>query len=394
MAMLANKGKKRVFLPERIRTEHYTGPLFGRFFPQSNVFNVFSDEMLETFEDAERIGEIYAAKPDGMEQSAALTGYWDTVEKGVNKGKEVLRFFSGETFYEAEYYNLVQNIFSRNTGILESDIMGNKCAFILGCGSVGSLVALELARSGVGRFVLIDSDIVEYHNLCRHQCSIMDVGNYKVYAVSKRIKEINPSAQVYCYPDIVEQVSREIFDEYCHPGEAILVGCADNRTADVYANSIAVAFGVPFISIGFWERAFAGEIFYWLPKADMPCYRCALGDGGDLSQRQSTNRRIYTTQEDLSKVNFEPGISVDINFVTTIGIKLILDILNIGNQAFTPRLLEHLRQYTLVCNTNNPKIGGDMAEIFSYPLQVTTSLKVNFSGNCPPCQFADKGDST
>ena len=32
------------------------------------------------------------------------------------------------------------------------------------------------------------------------------------------------------------------------------------------------------------------------------------------------------TQENLAKVNFEPGISVDINFVTTIGIKLILDI--------------------------------------------------------------------
>ena len=189
------------------------------------------------------------------------------------------------------------------------------------------------------------------------------------------------------FPKIVEQVGRKIFDEYCKPGEAILVGCADNRTADVYSNSIAVSYKVPFISIGFWERAFAGEIFYWLPNANMPCYKCALGDGGDLSQRTSTNRRIYTTQENLAKVNFEPGISVDINFVTTIGIKLILDILNMGNEEFTPRLLNHLKQYTLVCNTNNPKIGGEMAEIFSYPLQVTTSLKVSFCKGCPPCKF-------
>ena len=36
------------------------------------------------------------------------------------------------------------DIFSRNTGILESDIMLSKGAIIIGCGSVGSLVALEL----------------------------------------------------------------------------------------------------------------------------------------------------------------------------------------------------------------------------------------------------------
>ena len=376
MIPFKNKGKQLVILPEDYIQSHYTGKLYGKHFEESNVFNIFSSAMLDAYKDVEHIGEIVACKPEA--EVEYLIGYWE---------EDVLKFeYKGE-IYGVECYNLVQNIFSRNTGILESTIMSNKCAFLLGCGSVGSLVALELARAGVGKFVLIDNDIVEYHNLCRHQCSIMDVGQYKVFALERRIKEINPTAQVFCFPKIVEQVGRQIFDEYGQPSEAILVGCADNRTADVYSNSIAVSYKVPFISIGFWERAFAGEIFYWLPNSNMPCYKCALGDGGDLSQRTSTNRRIYTTQEDLARVNFEPGISVDINFVTTIGIKLILDILNIGNVEFTPRLLNHLQQYTLVCNTNNPKIGGEMAEIFSYPLQVTTSLKVSFCKGCPPCEF-------
>lgn len=376
MIPFANKGKQLILLPEDYVKTHYIGKLYGKHFEQSNVFNIFSADMLDAYKTVDCIGEIVSCKPETEEDH--LIGYWD---------QDVLKFsYKGEN-YSIECYNLVQNIFSRNTGILESTIMNNKCAFLFGCGSVGSLVALELARAGVGEFVLIDNDILEYHNLCRHQCSIMDVGQYKVFALERRIKEINPTAQVFCFPKIVEQVGRKIFDEYCKPGEAILVGCAENRTADVYSNSIAVSYKVPFISIGFWERAFAGEIFYWLPNANMPCYKCALGDGGDLSQRTSTNRRIYTTQENLAKVNFEPGISVDINFVTTIGIKLILDILNMGNEEFTPRLLNHLKQYTLVCNTNNPKIGGEMAEIFSYPLQVTTSLKVSFCKGCPPCKF-------
>lgn len=62
----------------------------------------------------------------------------------------------------------------------------------------------------------------------------------------------------------------------------------------------------------------------------------------------------------------------------TIGIKLIIDILNSTDPAYIPRLLNNLAQYTVVCNTDNPKIGGEMVEIFSYPLQVTTSLVVGY----------------
>ena len=95
--------------------------------------------------------------------------------------------------------------------------------------------------------------------------------------------------------------------------------------------------------------------------------------------RISQNRKFYTNEEELEKATFEPGISVDIDFVTVIAIKLALDILNRKNPNYTTRLLGHLTQYTLICNTNNPKIGGDNAEIFSYPLQVTTSIEVPYA---------------
>ena len=36
----------------------------------------------------------------------------------------------------------------------------------------------------------------------------------------------------------------------------------------------------------------------------------------------------------------------------------------------------------MVCNTSNPEVGGEMVEIFSYPLQVTTSLVVGFGSKC------------
>ena len=273
-----------------------------------------------------------------------------------------------------EPYLLKMDIFSRNTGILESDIMLKKGAIIIGCGSVGSLVALELARAGVGRFFLIDMDIMGYHNICRHQCGVQDVGKFKTTAIKERILQINPTAEVHTENKMIQEIALDEFDQFCNE-DCIMVGCADNREGDLYADAIiAKPYKMPFVSIGCWERAFAGEIFYCMPEG-MPAYSDFVAALGDTSGRTTANTHLYMGEVGT----FEPGISVDINFVTTIAVKLILDILNRDNEKYTQRLIKSLTQYTLICNTNNPKIGGEMAEIFSYPLQVTRSIKVEYA---------------
>ena len=376
--MISLKARKKniVMLPEDMLSNNFIGEIYGKHYDETGVFNVFDATTCKVLA-AEHIGEIIYADSVSSDDGKLI---------GKRKDNTIEFAYCGQKF-DIKTYNLVQNVFSRNTGILESAVMTDKSAVILGCGSVGSLVALELAKAGVGRFLLIDHDIFEYHNICRHQCSIMDVGNYKVNALADRIKAINPYADITAIPKTVETTEKEVFDKHCLGNNSIMVGGADNRAADVYTNSLAVLYKTPFISIGCWERAFAGEIFYWLPNNNMPCYKCAVGDGGALSQKTSTNRRIYTNEEDLTKVNFTPGISADINFVTTIAVKLIFDILNRTTAGYIPRLLNNLTQFTLVCNSNNSEIGGDMAEIFSYPLQVTTSLEVSFGAECPPCEF-------
>lgn len=276
-----------------------------------------------------------------------------------------------------DIYSLKLDIFSRNTGILESDVMLEKRAMFIGCGSVGSLFALELAKAGVGYFLLIDNDIFGYHNICRHQCGIYDVGRYKTDALAERILQVNPYAKVVTKNMTVQDVPVTELVEFCNKN-TIVIGGADNREGDLYANNLAQQIGMPFMSIGCWERAFAGEIFYCLPK-NMPNYQDFMEVSGLLSARVNQNRRFYTTEDDLKKVTFEPGISADIDFVTIIAVKIALDILNIDNENYTQRLLPHLTQYTLICNTNNKQIGGETAEIFSYPLQVTTSITVPYS---------------
>ena len=369
-----------VYSPEELETNNWIGNIYGFYQSESEIYNILTwneaDNSYFTGLNIQRLGSIINDS-DTLPTPSELVGI---------RSSEGVKYFIQNKKCTKEIYNLTRNIFSRNTGILETDWMLEKRAFIIGCGSVGSLVALELAKAGVGNFFLVDNDIIAFHNLCRHQCGIQDVGKYKVQAVKERIKQINPSAHVETHVGVIENLNKEFFDNYCKSG-TVIIGCADNREADINANIYANVYNIPFVSIGFWERAFAGEIFYSIPSEKMPCYECALGSQEGVSARVSTNRRIYTTQEDLQKVNFEPGISVDINFVTIVAIKLILDIMNRDNPQFTPRVIDYLTQFTLVCNTNNPAVGGEMADIFAHPLQITHSIKVDYRENCPPCKY-------
>jgi molybdopterin/thiamine biosynthesis adenylyltransferase len=384
MPQLTRQSVGMIMIPTEIVQSSYTGDLFGLYHNETEIFNVLGRDMMANFDGApQKVATIFD------KQLSEDFVHEPNVAVGIRQPDGTIHFTSQKRKLVIREYSLIQNIFSRNTGILESSLMQESTACIIGCGSVGSLVAAELARSGVGKFVLIDSDVLEYHNLCRHQASIRDVGDYKTSAVRRLIHKINPSAQVVTHVGHVEDLSQQIFADALASGRAIVVGAADDRGADVYANKIATLFSVPFISIGLWTRAFAGEIFYHIPNGSQPCYECALVRGALDDAPRAVNRHVYVDQEDLAAVNFEPGISVDISYVTTIGIKLILDLLNRNNDGYTPRLLGSLQPLTFVCNTNNTAIGGEMAEIFSYPLQVTTSLETAFQPPCPQCKYAN-----
>lgn len=75
-------------------------------------------------------------------------------------------------------------------------LMNSRVA-IFGIGGVGSFVAEGLARSGVGRFILVDGDIVCITNLNRQiHATGKTIGRPKVDVMKERIVDINPEADV------------------------------------------------------------------------------------------------------------------------------------------------------------------------------------------------------
>lgn len=63
---------------------------------------------------------------------------------------------------------------------------------IVGCGSVGSTIAENLARCGVTKMTLWDFDTVEPRNVCNQMFRQQDVGRLKVEALKDILMDINP----------------------------------------------------------------------------------------------------------------------------------------------------------------------------------------------------------
>lgn len=76
--------------------------------------------------------------------------------------------------------------------------LSTKRVGIVGLGSVGSKVAVSLARSGIRRFLLVDDDILLPGNLCRNELTWTHVGMNKAEAVRETLLLIAPDIDVQC----------------------------------------------------------------------------------------------------------------------------------------------------------------------------------------------------
>lgn len=71
---------------------------------------------------------------------------------------------------------------------------------IIGCGSVGSTIAENLARCGLKKMTLWDFDKVESHNIVNQMFRQQDVGKTKVEALKDILLEINPDMELKLKP--------------------------------------------------------------------------------------------------------------------------------------------------------------------------------------------------
>lgn len=78
----------------------------------------------------------------------------------------------------------------------EYTALSTKSVGIVGCGSLGSKLAETMIRSGVGRLLLVDDDIILPGNLVRQAYTGEFIGAHKVDALKQELLRINPDANI------------------------------------------------------------------------------------------------------------------------------------------------------------------------------------------------------
>ena len=77
--------------------------------------------------------------------------------------------------------------------------LANAAVGVAGMGGLGSVVAECLLRSGVGKLVIADFDVVEKSNLNRQRYFADQVGSLKVESAKENLLRINPKAVIETY---------------------------------------------------------------------------------------------------------------------------------------------------------------------------------------------------
>ncbi len=219
-------------------------------------------------------------------------------------------------------------LYTRSKGLLEVGALEKKHVLIVGLGSGGALIAVELAKAGVGHFTLVDFDRVELHNISRHIAGINELGRLKTNVVRDAILAKNPYAVVHTY-EVDMNRHLELMEQEILKTD-LVIAATDSLTSRYNLNALIIKHG----KVGLFGRAITraegGDVLRVRPGG--PCYACLKGSPwfnneeeiSDLTRaRKEGIIPAYTSEEDAQAM-VQVGLSTDIAPINTMVTKLAI----------------------------------------------------------------------
>ena len=153
--------------------------------------------------------------------------------------------------------------------------VSNATVMVIGVGATGNELVKNLTLTGIGKFIIIDYDIIEKSNLNR--CVLFNMeddieGKYKVDVVKESIKTLNPDIEILTYKNKLNDIDKNLYKQ-----SDVICSYVDNIEARLEANNYAYYYGVPFIDSGIDEHFGSIQAVYSEVK-DAPCLQCGISD--------------------------------------------------------------------------------------------------------------------
>ena len=326
------------------------------------------------------ISEIIEEIPQELKEILirANTGYLLFLTEGKSNAT-ALRIITS-TGFRADLHLLDNqpDPFKRINGLIPLHELKDKKAAVIGLGSGGSFVTMELAAGGIGELHLLDKDKLYVENLFRHVCDRRDLGRNKAEAVRDKIKDHLLPVKIETYTsDILYSVDdlRNIITKV-----DIVLCATDTPQSRAMVNYICLMLNKPLILVCTFDNATIGEIIRVNPWKSA-CYECIRMHLNRALIEDKDNRDEvipYSTQAIETDEN-SLGTRTDVVLVASIAAKVALMTLTEGLNTGFGKLYSN---YLTWGSTRNIKF----VEPFNFKNPFSTNfMDIGIHPKCPIC---------
>ena len=238
-------------------------------------------------------------------------------------------------------------LFARVERLFDVEAFKDMWVLIAGCGSGGGQVALQLAMSGVRKFILVDKEELEIENVIRHVCGLRYIGWRKTAALADVLRDRNPEVEVRTFDE--DLLAWSGLEDAVELASVVVIG-TDNEPSRYRLNEACVGAATPFTVGRVFTRGIGGEVYSYRPGTG-GCLACLEGllqrtrfrEGVREIDLASEEERQTMYDLEIEEIKDSPGLSVDIGFIAAFHTRLTLDALG-DAAAKRPKFMTPLEQ--------------------------------------------------
>lgn len=143
---------------------------------------------------------------------------------------------------------------------------------VIGAGALGNEIVKNLALIGIGKVLVVDSDVIEPSNLSRTTLfTERDIGKDKAGTLAAAARQLYPEINA---SSIKGDIHYDVGLGFYRNAD-LIIGAVDNLAARSHACTCAALAGKPYLDSG--VSAHGGEV-KWLFSGDSACFDCLLSE--------------------------------------------------------------------------------------------------------------------
>jgi molybdopterin/thiamine biosynthesis adenylyltransferase len=212
---------------------------------------------------------------------------WTFLQVGLKRDgkREVLKVARAQAFTAAERERRTPEL----VGLSEARVL------LVGAGSIGAPIAMELIKAGIGHLDVADVDRYDANNAVRHVLGVGWAGSEKEIGVAVEGSDLNPFVTVKPHHLEVggDSGHSERLDVLMRSADVVVDATGSQVAARVLQRRCR-EFGAPMVLAALTAGSFGGEVAVFRPEG--PCYYCfVLGQADGSIPKPSEGPRSTTT---------------------------------------------------------------------------------------------------